>query len=238
MVGQHRHKKQRSFRLGLIAEAVVLLSVPGVLVACAAFNIKQSAALTMFCTVAALLLFFIGYERSQQPLHEMMATVILASLAAAGRVLLAPLQSVKPLSAIAIIAGATFGRTCGFTVGALAALLSNFFFGQGPWTPWQMYAWGMVGYGVGILSTFHWFQKPIIIYGYGLLSGLLYGLILNSWYAVGFIRPFNIAALITAWVAGAPFDIMHGIATVFFLLVLYGPWRKKLERIKNKYALV
>lgn len=227
-----RHSK------GLLFEVMVLLLVPVVLTCCAAWDVQASAALTLFSSCAALVLFFLGYERSKQPLHMIMATIILASLAAASRILLAPLPQVKPLSAIAIIAGATFGRTCGFAVGSLAALLSNFFFGQGPWTPWQMYAWGMVGWGVGILYTFRWFQKPVMLYAYGLLSGLFYGLILNGWFAVGFIHPFTIAALVTACVAGFPFDITHGIATVFFLLILYEPWRKKLERIKNKYLLV
>lgn len=236
---QERNGRQRSYPhvwRGVL-EALVLLSVPIVLVCCAVWDVKQSAGLTLFATVAALVLFFLGYERSRQPLSVLMATVVLASLAAASRILLAPVPQVKPLSAIAIIAGATFGRTCGFAVGALAALLSNFFFGQGPWTPWQMYAWGMVGYGAGVLCTFRWFQKPVLLYAYGLLSGLLYGFILNAWYAVGFIRPFTGAAVVTACVAGFPFDLTHGVATVVFLLILYAPWRKKLERIKNKYLL-
>ena len=76
-----------------------------------------------------------------------MPTVVLAALAAAGRILFAPIPDFKPVSAIAIIAGVAFGRKSGFMVGSLAALASNFFFGQGVWTPWQMYAWGLVGYG-------------------------------------------------------------------------------------------
>ena len=74
-----------------------------------------------------------------------MPTLVLAALAAAGRILFGPIPDFKPVSAIAIIAGATLGRRNGFMVGALAALTSNFFFGQGMWTPWQMYAWGLGG---------------------------------------------------------------------------------------------
>ncbi|MFR3452057.1 MAG: ECF transporter S component [Collinsella sp.] len=77
-----------------------------------------------------------------------MPTLVLAACAAAGRILFAPIPDFKPLSAIAIIAGATLGPRNGFMVGALAALTSNFFFGQGLWSPWQMYAWGVVGYVV------------------------------------------------------------------------------------------
>ena len=82
------------------------------------------------------------YKR--QGLRQIMPTLVLAALAAAGRILFGPIPDFKPVSAIAIIAGATLGRRNGFMVGALAALTSNFFFGQGMWTPWQMYAWGEI----------------------------------------------------------------------------------------------
>ena len=93
----------------------------------------------MLVVVALVLaLFFAGYEASRPGLRQIMPTLVLAALAAAGRILFGPIPDFKPVSAIAIIAGATLGRRNGFMVGALAALTSNFFFGQGMWTPWQM----------------------------------------------------------------------------------------------------
>ena len=171
------------------------------------------------------------------------------ALAAAGRILFAPIPDFKPVSAICIIAGAVFGKHSGFMVGALAALCSNFFFGQGPWTPWQMYAWGLVGYVAGVLANNGVFALSerlgahgpslgtVVLLCYGFLSGLGYGFILNSWYIVAFLVPVTWQGALAAYLAGLPLDLVHSVAAVIFLSALYLPWKRKLERIKRKYAL-
>ncbi|MEG0376453.1 MAG: ECF transporter S component, partial [Raoultibacter sp.] len=73
--------------------------------------------------------------------------------------------------------------------------------------------------------------------GFGFLSGVLYGFLLNSWYIVGFLHPITVPGALLAYGAGLPFDCIHGASTVVFLLILYAPWQRKLERIKSKYAL-
>ena len=139
-------------RTRIAAEIVAIFATPAVLAACAIANFNQTALLTLVVVLASIGVFFASYEASRPRLRDIMPTVVLAALAAAGRILFAPIPDFKPVSAIAIIAGVAFGRKSGFMVGALAALASNFFFGQGPWTPWQMYAWGLVGYGAGLLA--------------------------------------------------------------------------------------
>ncbi len=142
----------RVARLLAKLEIPLLLAVPAVMAAALLAGVEQ-AALAMLVVVALVLaLFFAGYEASRPGLRQIMPTLVLAALAAAGRILFGPIPDFKPVSAIAIIAGATLGRRNGFMVGALAALTSNFFFGQGMWTPWQMYAWGLVGYVGGALA--------------------------------------------------------------------------------------
>ena len=168
-----------------------------------------------------------------------MPAVVLGALAAAGRVLFAPLPDFKPVSAICILAGVVFGRRCGFMVGALAALVSNFFFGQGPWTPWQMYGWGLIGYLAGVLADTGLFDRfRPTVYAYGFLSGLLYGIVLDSWHVIGYISPLTWEGALLSYGAGLPFNVVHGVATAAFLLALYAPWRRKLERIRAKYALM
>ena len=135
-----------------IVEAVALAAPVLALLACAYLQIEQSALLTLLVGCAALAVFFCGFEAGRPALRQVMPTATLAALAAAGRILFAPIPDFKPVSAICIIAGVVFGKHSGFMVGALAALCSNFFFGQGPWTPWQMYAWGLVGYIAGALA--------------------------------------------------------------------------------------
>lgn len=148
----NREGDRRSHAARIALEVVSLLATPCVLAACAIANVEQTALLSFVVVLASLGVFFASYEASAPRLRDIMPTVVLAALAAAGRILFAPIPDFKPVSAIAIIAGVAFGRKSGFMVGALAALASNFFFGQGAWTPWQMYAWGLVGYGAGLLA--------------------------------------------------------------------------------------
>ena len=150
-------------------------------------------------------------------------------------------------------------------VGALAALASNFFFGQGPWTPWQMYAWGLVGYGAGLLAAIpakasnrasksghaecgegrRSRKQPlierhaVIIYIYGFASCLMYGFILNAWSILSFYhaQASGLAGILLVYATALPFDVAHGVATVVFLAALYAPWRRKLKRIKSKYGM-
>lgn len=250
--GNVRHMR----RAGVLATEVgALVAVPVALVACVLTGIDQAALLALVVVVGALVLFFSGYEKSSLRLRDTMPVVVLAAVAAAGRILFAPIPNFKPVSAIAIIAGAAFGRRAGFMVGALAAFVSNLFFGQGPWTPWQMYAWGLVGYLGGVLAAAGAFGDvrkrlpderqprrtrvlhllPLVIWG--LASGFLYGLVLNVWSIVGFYHPEGIAQMLIVYAAAVPFDAVHGVATALFLLVLYRPWMRKLERVKRKYAL-
>ena len=219
-------------------EIPALIAVPIVLVLCAVCHVTQTALLTLLVAVAGVVLFFAHYETSRPGLRQIMPAVVLGALAAAGRLLFAAFPHVKPVSAIAIVAGAVFGRRCGFMVGALAALVSNFFLGQGPWTPWQMYAWGMVGYFAGVFANKGLFDRRAFMYVYGFLSALLYGLLLNIWHVVGFMPVSTFPAVILAFGAALPFDITHGVATVIFLLIIYTPWQKKLGRIKAKYGLL
>ena len=283
----------------IAAEIVAIAATPVVLAACAIANFDQTALLTLAVVLASMGIFFASYEASRPRLRDIMPTVVLAALAAAGRILFAPIPDFKPVSAIAIIAGITFGRKSGFMVGALAALASNFFFGQGPWTPWQMYAWGLVGYGAGLLamvpakrrstgtkgpcrvrggetpsmtcgsscpvspdgelenvasssSRTHIGKEnracatrrlidahPTIVYAYGFLACLGYGFILNAWSILSFFhaQASGWAGILAVYATALPFDIVHGVATVVFLLALYGPWRRKLERVRRKFGL-
>lgn len=219
-------------------EIPALIVVPATLILCAIFGIKSSALLTLLVVVAALMVFFAGFELSKPSLRQVLPAVVLGSLAAAGRILFAAIPDFKPVSAVCILAGVVFGRRTGFLVGAFAALASNFFFGQGPWTPWQMYAWGMIGYTAGIFQEQGLFKHQAVLYAYGLFSGLLYGFLLNSWHIVGFVQPLNWESALIAYAVSLPFDLTHGIATVAFLLVIYAPWKKKLSRVKEKYELI
>ena len=94
---------------------------------------------------AALISGFLWYERTHPGSRMLALVATLAGLAAIGRIAFAPIPNVKPTTDIIFIAGFALGGAPGFVVGAVAALASNLLFGQGPWTPWQMVAWGLCG---------------------------------------------------------------------------------------------
>ena len=218
-------------------EVPALLAVPLVLALCAILRVQQTALLMLIVVGVALLVFFAHFELARPALRQLMPVVVLSALASAGRILFAAIPNFKPISALCILAGAVFGRRAGFMVGALTALVSNFFFGQGPWTPWQMYAWGLVGYGAGVLADRNLLRHPVVLCLFGFLSALGYGVLLNTYYFIGFVQPLTWQSALIAYGTSLPFDITHGVATVVFLLLIYAPWRTKLERIKRKYDL-
>lgn len=218
-------------------EPVALAAVPLAMATCAMLGVEASAGLTLLVLVLCLALVSASFEASRPAMRQLMPTAVLAALAAAGRVLFAPLPDVKPVSAIAIVAGATLGRRSGFMVGALAALVSNAFFGQGAWTPWQMYAWGLVGYLAGVLAGHGLLERPSLLYAFGFASALLYGLLLNGWYVLGFVRPLTWPGTLAAFAAGLPLDLVHGTSTVAFLLAVWLPWGRSIRRVVAKYGL-
>ncbi len=238
----------RIMRILRYAEAPLLVAVPVVLMLAAVFQVDQAALLTMAVALVAVGVFVAGYETSRPALRQIMPTVVLSALAVAGRILFFAVPAFKPVSAICIVAGAVFGKRCGFMTGVLAALVSNFFFGQGVWTPWQMYAWGLVGYFAGVLSAHGFFDsatqqvrgkfqiRKIVLYVYAFAAAFLYGVLLDTWTLVGFIRPLTLTTALLTYGAGLSYNVVHGIATVLFLLIIYAPWRRKLERIKLRIS--
>ncbi len=224
-------------------EVPLLAAVPVSMLALAATGAGRSAAVMLAVAVVVIAFLLAGFEASRPALRQVMPVVVLTALAAAGRILFAPIPDVKPVSAIAIIAGACLGRRSGFMVGALAALASNFFFGQGMWTPWQMYGWGLVGYLGGVLADAGAFTRADgsprrwALAAAGAASGLVFGAILNAYDVVGFVHPLTWEAVVARVALALPFDVLHGLATAVFLSVLYVPWVKRIERVARKYDL-
>lgn len=221
-----------------IYDAVWLCAIPASLLVCGFFQTDQSGAYCALTACIGLCALFLGFDRYAFSLRQIMPVVVLTSFAVAGRILFAPFPDIKPVGAIVILSGMVFGRQCGFLVGALTALLSNFFFGQGLWTPWQMYAWGLIGYISGMPGMSSIFAHRLGVLVYGFLSSLLFGFIMNSFYLVGYVHPITWQAALVAYGAGLAFDVAGGISTVVFLLVVWAPWRRRLEHAKKKYALI
>ena len=221
-----------------IFEPLCLLLAPLFLLCCALFSVESSVLLSMFSVLLSILPSFLRFERQKPRPRDLMPIVVFSALCVAGRLLFQPFPSFKPVSAIVIVCGICFGKQSGFLTGALSALVSNMFLGQGPWTPWQMYAWGVIGYLAGSFAQSGLFAQSWRVYLYGFFSALLYGAVLDSYYIVGFIHPLTLSNALLAYGTGLPLNLTHGVATVVFLLPIYRPWTRKLERIKQKFGLL
>ena len=201
---------------------------------------RAYALMSMLFVILAILPFLMIYEMKKPQAREWIPLAVMAALAAVGRVAFAPVPFFKPTSAIIIITASVFGPEAGFLTGTMAALASNLFFGQGPWTPWQMFSFGIIGFLAGIM-----FQKGILrktktdmcLFGF-VATFVIYGGIMNPASVIMWQSNININMVLSSYVMGMPFDFIHAVSTVFFLFLAAEPMLEKLERIKIKYGLI
>lgn len=195
--------------------------------------------LVSFIILASLMLpFFARCEIRQMETREIVILAVLAALAAVGRVPFAGLPSVQPTSFVIIMTGLVFGAESGFIVGAIAAIVSNIFLGQGPWTPWQMYAWGMMGMTAGLLRNRAWMTT---LWGksiFGFVWGYVFGWFMNLWIVVSNISGFSWAFVVGVYASSVKHDLAHALSNVFFLVLFSASWLRIMERFKLKYGLL
>ncbi|MDR1329504.1 MAG: ECF transporter S component, partial [Oscillospiraceae bacterium] len=146
----------------------------------------------------------------------------------------------KPVVALVIISGVAFGGEAGFLVGAATGFISNFFFSQGPWTPWQMFAFGVIGFLAGVLFRRGWLRRnPASLAVFGAVATVvIYGGIMNPAMVLMYQPSPNKMMFLAAYLQGLPFDLVHAAATVTFTLIFSRAMLEKLDRIKIKYGLV
>ena len=168
----------------------------------------------------------------------MVLIAVLSAAAAGGRVLFAVIPSVQPLSFFVICTAAVFGGQTGMMVGVLAAFVSNIFLGQGPWTPWQMLAWGLMGLLAGFLFHKLGIRSRFIKLAFGFIAGILFGWLMNMWYLVSFFDGVTVSGILLAYSQSAYMDLMHGIGNVFFLFFFAGKLEKILLRARIKYGIL
>lgn len=178
---------------------------------------------SMVLLVAALGLQLIAFERGRLPARSLALVAALAALAVAGRLAFAPLPNVKPTTDIVLIAGFALGASPGFAVGAITALVSNMVFGQGPWTPWQMLAWGLVGlFGAGLARVTSGRIGRWQLAAAGVVAGLGYGVIMDvsQWLLYG--GSPKQSTLIAYSITSLPWNIAHAAGNAVFAIA-FGP---------------
>jgi len=196
--------------------------------------------ISLLIIIETMIPFCMVFESRKPKARELIVISVLCAIAVAGRAAFFMLPQFKPVVALVIIAGVCFGGETGFLIGSVTAFVSNFFTGQGPWTPWQMFAFGIIGFVAGILFKKGFLRKTkasLCIFGF-LVTLIIYGGIMNPASVIMWQSKINWNMIKSAYIMGIPFDLIHSLSTAFFLWFISEPMIDKLERIKIKYGLV
>ncbi len=171
--------------------------------------------------------------------RELVTVASLVAIAVASRAAFYELPQVKPTCAVVIITSMVFGPTIGFTTGMLSMFLSNFIFGQGMWTPFQMLGMGLCGLICGFIFKNKKIARSRItaaVIGFAICFAI-YGIIVDTSSVIMMASEFNIKTILSIYASGVPFNAIHG-ATTFVILLLASPsFCQVLNRIKVKYDL-
>lgn len=234
-------KKRRITAGTVVAWIFIILATPFTIwVGLRYFGDRKYLMISLAIAIYSIIPFFVSFEGRKPQTRELLTLAVLVGIAVAGRAIFFMTPNFKPVAAITIIAGVSFGAESGFMVGSLSMLVSNMLFGQGPWTPWQMCAMGLIGFVAGLLFSKGLLKaKKLSLCIFGFLSTLLiYGGIVNIGSLTMFSGKITPAALLMIYMSGFPMDMVHAISTVIFLWLVSKPMLEKLERIKVKYGLL
>ena len=208
--------------------------------------------------ILAMIPFFAGFESCRPEARELVTIAVMCAIAVASRIVFIMLPGFKPVVAIIMITGMAFGPSAGFLTGAMGAFVSNFVFGQGPWTPWQMFAFGIAGFIFGLLSgkgpvkaeaglpsgfsggrsLKKILQRlPVSLVGF-LVIVVIVGPILDTCTLFTMTTAVSGASAATVYLAGLPVNLIHGAAVFVTLFFLTVPIMDKLDRIKIKYGMM
>lgn len=187
------------------------------------------------CAVIIILGYFLCFELKKPSVQRIMPIVILVALGSVGRIVFAFIPQVQPTTVIVIIAGAALGPADGFMTGALCALVSNVIMGQGPWTPFQMIAWGIVGALAGLISKMKYGATLPVMTVYSAIAAFMYSILVDVYTVTTFWEGMTVNYALTIFSAGMVFNVSHMIGNVIFMLILFVPFNHMLKRVKLKY---
>ena len=216
----------------IYAVAFPLLAIGGAFI----FKDKFYSWITLAAVLLACLPFFIRFEKKETDAKTLILISVMIALSVVGRFIFSPLPGFKPVTAMTVLTAMYFGSDAGFMTGALTAVISNFYFGQGPWTPFQMFSWGIIGLLAGIFAE-KLKKSKVFLSVFGALAGVLYSLLMDIWTVLWADGYFNFARYLAALVSSLQFTVIYAVSNVIFLLLLSKPTGKILQRVKTKYGI-
>ncbi|MHC6181163.1 ECF transporter S component [Clostridium sp. JNZ X4-2] len=196
--------------------------------------------ISLICTIGVFAILFMSYfyfEKSHSGTKEIAIIATLSAFAAVSRIIFAVVPNVKPITFLVAISGFVFGPYEGFLIGSTSAFLSNIFFGQGPWTPWQMFSWGLVGIVSGVLGKDDRKVSALKFSVICFLFGFMFDWIMNLQYVLAFVKPIKFWTIVGAYASGLTFDILHGTSSFVFSIIFYKRFLPVLQRYKRRLII-
>ncbi len=234
-------EKRRLSRRTLAATICILLLIPlTIFVGVYYLGGRKYYLIALLVMLETMIPFFLVFEGRKPQARELVIIAVLCAIGTVGRAAFFMLPIFTPVLALVIIAGVGMGGETGFLVGSMTMVASNVLFGQGPWTPFQMFSAGIIGFLAGVLFRKGLLRRSRIslcIFG-AITAVVIYGGLMNPFAALSYSQTLNWKLLLTYYVSGFPVDLVHAAATVFFLWLAAEPMLEKLDRIKVKYGLM
>lgn len=183
--------------------------------------------------------FFLSFEKRRPQPRELVTLAVMAALAAVSRIAFVVIPNFSPIMGIIMIGGIAFGGHAGFLIGAMSAFASNFYFSQGPWTPWQMFAYGFGGYLAGLVFHNRRLPNRWGLGCFGFMCALcIIGPILDTSSVFSMLTEITVPGVLLIYGQGIPVNIIHGIGAGVTLLLVGPAMLKKLERLQIKYGML
>lgn len=228
----------------IVSVLCVLLALATLAVSVVAGNQYYYLA-SVVVAVCTMVPFFVSFEGRVPQARDLVVLAVLIALAVVSRVAFFWFPNFKPIAAVVILAGIAFGPQAGFMTGALSLLVSNFIFGQGPWTPWQMVAFGLAGLVFGLLAQKgkipqkDYTRKQVVLLTIGgfFFTWIVIGFILNTCALFLMVNDITFASALAIYASGIPVDLTRAVATALLLFFITNPLLDKLERVKVKYGM-
>ena len=229
----------------LVAVLATLILTPITVFAAASFGSRFFYIASVLIIVYALVPFFVSFEGSRPDARELVLLAILTVIAIVSRVAFIWIPFIKPLGAFVVIAGIALGPRSGFIVGALSMFASNLIFGQGPWTPWQMFAFGLLGLAAGLFTNAGiipraTLTRPRLIAvsaGIALFYVCICGPILDTSSLFLFAAEHTLEAAIAIYGAGLLPNALQGFGAAVTFLLIGNAALFRISRICVKYGI-
>ncbi len=231
-------KKNHGFWIAVVA---LLVLIPVTIIFSWYLGDRRYYIASVLIMVYSMIPFFISFERRKPQARELMILAIMCAIAVVARAAFVWLPHFKPIGGIIMITAMAFGPQVGFMTGSLSMLVSDMLYGQGPWTPWQMFAYGLFGFIVGILAKKGFLKdtKPLrsAIVGF-IIMVLMVGPLLDTCTVFTMAQIMKDQSIAAIYIAGIPINVSQGIAVFLCVLLLSKPLVEKLNRIKKKYGIL